>query len=306
VSIKPCRGGSSLLTLTRVGLGLGLVCLGLGRSGDASAQPGPQVAASSAPALVPLKPATVAKLKSSDANEVKAALDEARLSGKGAAAAAPVIVDLLEKGLTYPLTEAAIDTLGDIESEPSSTTIAWYVRHRSVEVRRSAVRALVHTKGAPAIKALRVALSDEDARVRGFAATGLGSLKAKEAVADLFAALDHKVNEAAASIGQLCVPAECEALQGRLGRLPFDVVTSGLEQILFRPTAEVSDDAKVKLVGRVRELGTGEANRFLKDVQGRWPKTGSQRVKQAIDQGVQATSGSPGAAGAGSGSGGGS
>jgi hypothetical protein len=59
----------------------------------------------------------------------------------------------------------------------------------------------------------------------------------------------------------------------------------------------VSDDIKVKVVGRVRELGTGEANRFLRDVQGKWPKTWSQRVKQAIDQAVLATSGSPGSAG---------
>jgi hypothetical protein len=248
-----------------------------------------------APPVVPLSKASLAKLKSSDANELKSGLDDASVSGKAALAAAPVIADLLEKGLTYPLTEAAIDTLADLESESSSATLAWYVRHRSVEIRRSAVKALVRTKGAPAVKALRIALADEDPRVRGFAATGLGSLHAKEAVADLFAALDHKVNEAAVSIGQLCVPAECDALQARLGRLPFDVVSSGLDQILFRPTVEVSDDAKVKLIGRVRELGTGEANRFLRDVGARWPATWSTRVKQSVDQGIQATAGSPGA-----------
>jgi hypothetical protein len=68
-------------------------------------------------------------------------------------------------------------------------------------------------------------------------------------------------------------------------------MTGGLDQILFRPTAEVDDDAKVKLVGRVRELGTAEGNKFLRDVQARWPKGGSARVKQAIDAGVQATAG---------------
>ena len=69
--------------------------------------------------------------------------------------------------------------------------------------------------------------------------------------------------------------------------------------MLFRPAADVSDDIKVKVVGRVRELGTGEANRFLRDVQTKWPKTWSQRVKQAIDQAVLATSASPGAGGGG-------
>jgi HEAT repeat protein len=253
------------------------------------------------PAVVPLTAASLAKLKSQDPTEIKAGLDDARLSGKAATAAAPLIVDLLQKGLPYPLAEAALDTLGDIESEATSPTLAWYARHRSVEVRRSAVKALAHTKGAPAVKALRIALSDEDPRVRGFSATGLGSLKAKEAVADLFVALDHKVNEAAVSIGQLCAPSECEALQGRLGRLPFDVVSSGLDQILFRPAGEVSDDAKVKLVGRLRELGTAEANHFLRDVVARWPATGSARVKQSIDQAVSATAGSPGSSSSGGG-----
>ena len=109
-------------------------------------------------------------------------------------------------------------------------------------------------------------------------------------------ALDHHVNEAAGSIGQLCNPTECDALAARIGKVPFDVMTSGLDPILFRPKAEVSDDAKVKLVGRIRELGTGEANKFLRDVQKRWPAAWSPRIKQSIDQGVLATAAAPGTA----------
>lgn len=277
----------------------GVVLLLLGLFGAAHALAQQNKAQAGKPAAAPvvlLSKAALDKLRAPDANDIKVGLDEARLSGKGAVAAAPIIVELLQKGLAYGLTENALDTLGDIEWEGASPTVAWYARHRKVEIRRSAVKALVHTKGALAVKTLRVALSDEDARVRGFAATGLGALHAKEAVADLFSALDHKVNEAAVSIGQLCAPAECESLEGRLGRIPFDVVTSGLDQVLFRPPGEVNDEAKIKVVGRIRELGTGEANRYLKDVQGRWPQTWSPRVKGAIDQGIQATSGSAGSA----------
>lgn len=223
--------------------------------------------------------------------EVRAGLDDARLSAKAALAAVPIIVRLLEEGLPYPLTQAAIDTLGDIESDQASASLSFYARHRDVAIRRSAVKALVRTKGAPAVKALRAALSDDDAMVRGVAATGLGSLRAKEAVADLFVALDHRVNEAAVSIGELCGPSECEALEGRLGRVPFDVITSGFDPILFRPSAEVSDQLKVKLIGRVRELGTAEANKFLRDAEARWPKAASARVKSALQQGIQATGG---------------
>ena len=71
-------------------------------------------------------------------------------------------------------------------------------------------------------------------------ATGLGSMKAKDAVGDLFVALDHKVPEAAVSIGLLCAGNECDKLAAKLGSVAFDVVTSGLEEVLFRPPADVS------------------------------------------------------------------
>ena len=184
---------------------------------------------------------------------------------------------------------AAIDTLGDVEVESSSKTLAWYAVHRNPTVRQAAVKALARTKGPAAVTGLRHALSDGDAVVRGMAATGLGSLKAKDAVRDLFVALDHRIGEAAASIGQLCTPAQCDELAGKLGKLPFDIVTGGLDQVLFRPPAEIDDDQKVKLVGRLRELGTGEANKFLRDVQKRWPPAWSPRVRQAVEQAVLAT-----------------
>jgi hypothetical protein len=69
------------------------------------------------------------------------------------------------------------------------------------------------------------------------------------------------------------------------------VVTGGLDQVLFRPTADINDDAKVKIIGRIREQGTIEGNKFLRDVQKRWPSGQSPRVRQAIDQAVMATAG---------------
>lgn len=233
----------------------------------------------------------VAKLKSGEPSAVKEALDDARMAGPGAASAAPAIVESLSRGLSLELTQAAVETLGDIEAEAGSAVLAQYANHRNAKIRRAAVKGLTRTKGSSAATALKRALHDPDAVVRGTAASGLGALKAKDAVGELFVALDHRVNEAAASIGQLCAPAQCEQLAGKLGKLPFDVVTGGLDQVLFRPTAEVSDDAKIKIIGRLRELGTIETNKFLRDVQGRWPAAGSKRVKQAVDQAVAATAG---------------
>jgi len=233
----------------------------------------------------------VAKLKSGDEAQVKEALDAARLAGPGAAGAAAAVADALARGLSMPLTQSAIETLGDLESDAGAAALAQYVSHRNAKLRRAAVKSLTRARGAPAAPALKHALTDADAVVRGAAASGLGSLKAKEAVPELFVALDHRVNEAAASIGQLCNPEQCEQLAGKLGKLPFDVVTGGLDQVLFRPTADVSDDAKLKIIGRIREQGTIEGNKFLRDVQKRWPAGTSPRVRQAIDQAVMATAG---------------
>jgi HEAT repeat protein len=250
----------------------------------------PKVAAPQAPVFT-VSPALTQKLRSGDELQVRAALDEVRVAGKGAQAAAPAVAEALQRGLSLSLTEAALETLGDIEADTASPAIALYSHHRSPTVRRAAVKALAKTKGATAVKTLRHALSDGDAMVRGFAATGLGAIKAKEAVGDLFQALDHQVPEAAAAIGQVCAPQECDQLAAKLGRLPFDIVTGGLDQVLFRPPAEVNDDQKVKVVGKLRELGTQEAHKYLTDVQKRWPEGWSSRVRQSIDQGVLATAG---------------
>lgn len=239
----------------------------------------------------PSSDATMEQLRSSDEGKLREGLDNARIAGPGGAAYAPIIASRLEGGLSLALTEAAIETLADLEAATASAAVARYVSHRSVKIRRAAAKALARVKGPAAAPTLRKALSDSDAGVRATAATALGSLKAQDAVDDLFTALDHKVVEAAASIGQLCKNDKCVALAERIGRMPFDLVLTGVEAILFRPAADVSDDTKIKIVGRIRELGTQEANKFLRDVQGKWPKNGSARVKQAIEQAVLATSG---------------
>ena len=269
-----------------------------------------------------LSAASLAKLKSPDLDVVRAGLDDARLVGKKAAPAVPLIDGLLRAGLPYAMAEAALDTLGDLEPPDAAPVLALYARHRDVKVRLAAIRALgkadesrppekvsanvaanthdrTHDRVPPvAVATLRAALSDPDGGVRGAAATGLGALRATVAVDDLFLALDHKVFEAAASIGQLCAVAECEAFAGRLGKLPFDVMTTGLDPILFRPSSDISDDVKVALVTKIRDVGTRDVNRFLTDVARRWPKlqrkSALPAVKQAIDAAVMATISSPG------------
>ena len=78
------------------------------------------------------------------------------------------------------------------------------------------------------------------------------------------------------------------SLSSYLIKLSFDVVTGGLDQVLARK--EVSEDDKIKVIGKLRELGTVEANKYLRGLQSR-SQGASARMKQAIDQAIQATPG---------------
>ena len=234
------------------------------------------------------------ELESGDEKRMSRALEELEKAGEGAKDAAPLVQALLDRGASLKVLALALNAAGAMKQMTSSASVAPYVKHRAPEVRRAAAKALIKTRGPDAVKALRQALRSGDAVVRGTAATGLGSLLAREALADLFNALDHNVAEAAASIGQLCAPEECEKFAVRLGKQPFDVMTSGFDQILFRPATDMPDDQKIRIVGRLRELGTKDAGTYLADVAERWPKDWSRRVKQAIDSAVKATGGSRG------------
>jgi hypothetical protein len=247
---------------------------------------------------VPLPADAIKRLKSADAAQVQGALDDVRMSGRDGAPAAKTIVDVLDRGLSPALTLAAIETLGDTQSPAADEALAWYARHRDVGIRRAAITALGKLRGAVPAHALRGALSDPDEGVRGLAATEIGGLEGntqvKETVGDLFLALDHKVEEAAASIGQLCEPADCKKLAGKLGVVPFDVMAGALDQVLLRPPKDIDEATKVDIIDRVRELGTADVHQFLQDLQSKWPPKGSARVKATIDQAVTATTGSPG------------
>lgn len=232
-----------------------------------------------------------AELESGNEKRMLAALQQVEDAEDAGKAAVPHLEALARRGASVSVLSRCLEVLGGLKQSTSSLAIAPYYRHRVPEVRRSAAKALLKTGGPAAVKALRAALRSPDAQVRGIAASGLGSLNAREALPDLFAALSHNVGEAAASIGQLCKPEECEKLAGYLGKLPLDVVTSGFDQILFRSPKDMGDEQKIRIVGRLRELGTKDAGNYLADVAERWPKDWSKRVKQAVDAAVKALGG---------------
>jgi hypothetical protein len=216
-----------------------------------------------------------------------AALDAlAQMSGPNAPAAAAAVNELLGRGASVTVLVRALGAAGKLALPSSSAAVAPYTRHRISEVRVAATRALAGTGGPDAVAALRAILHGNDAPSRGFAASGLATLEAKEAVPDLFAVLAKDVPESAEAIGELCAPADCTKFADNIGKLPFDLMQSGLSPILLRPETEVPPELKLDLLERLRKLQTDEARKFLQTVRASYPEKGNAWVKYGLDQAV--------------------
>jgi HEAT repeat protein len=236
---------------------------------------------------------TEERLRSSDEGRVKGALDDVRAAGAEAAPLAPTISQVLGRGLPPPLAEAALDTLAEVDAKAAVQTFAMYTHHRSSTLRRAAARGLGRAGGDAAVATLRELLRDGDAGVRGLAATALGTLRARDAVGDLVLALDHRVTEAGLAVGQACEGTSCDQLLARLGALPFSVVGAGVEALLLRPAAEVDDERKLRIVSRIRELGTKEGHELLLRTQAKLGEAASPALKAALRDAIAATEASP-------------
>jgi len=228
-----------------------------------------------------------APLASGSEAEKLAALDElGKQTGVNAPAAAGAVNELLARGASVAVLTRALEVSGKLAQPSSTPVVAPYARHRSSEVRVAATRALATTGGPEAVKVLRDALHGGDRAVRGFAASGLATLAAKDAVPDLFAVLAKDVPEAAGAIGELCTGAECGKFAELLGRLPFDLMRTGLGPLLLRPESEVPPEFKLELLERLRKLQTDEARKFLETIQAAYPEKGHAWVKYGLEQAV--------------------
>jgi len=259
--------------------------------GKAPPKPAP-AAAKEKPAPAPAKGKLDVKeagdgLKSNEAARIETALVNIRVAGKdgGGKQLTAAIVAKIKDGLPRELLKKALDTLGDLEDPNAAEAGVMYLAHRDPEVRLAAVHCLGGSKGPVATKALREALGDLDARVHSMAATHLGTTKAAEAVPDLILALDKGVTSAAVSIGMLCDEKSCDGLLERMKSKPFDVISSGLEQVLARK--EIKDEYKIKVITQVRELASQKAREFLQSVRQAWPATGSKKVSDALDKAIK-------------------
>jgi len=219
--------------------------------------------------------------------EKLAALDElGRLTGPSAGPAAQRVNELLQRGASLAVLTRALDVAGKLGQTSSSAAVVPYTRHRTAELRSAATRALATTGGPDAVTALRALLHGGDRASRGLAASGLAMLRAKDAVPDLFAVLAKDVPEAAGAIGELCTGADCRRFADFLGKMPFDLMQTGLSPILLRPETEVSQEFKLELLEHLRKLQTDEARAFLETIRASYPEKGNAWVKYALEQAV--------------------
>jgi len=231
-------------------------------------------------------------------------------AGPGAAPAAVLVNELLARGGRPPVLLKALEVAGTLAQPSSTPAVLAYLRHRTVPLRRAAAEALRRTGGTEAVAGLRRALHDGDPGVRRAAVESLAKLGARESVPDLFLVLSKpeaacdcaqgdedcearcektgaSMPEAAAAIGTLCAPNDCQKLVDLLGKLPFGLIERGLGPMLLRPESEVSEAFKLDVIDRMRRLQTKEARKFLEVVRASYPEKGSVHVRHGLDAAIE-------------------
>ena len=224
-------------------------------------------------------------LESGDSAQMLGALET--IGNSGDPAGAPLVEALLGRGADATVLSRAIETLGVLGQPSSGAALAPYAQHRTPELRRAALRALIASKSPLAGDVLRRALRGSDASQRAIAARGLGELNVRAAVPELLTVLPKDVAEAAQSLGQLCVGAECEKFTGMLGHLRFETMESGMVPLLLRPQADVPDDVKLKLIEKLRRMATQPANQLIQTALAKFPADGSPQVKRGLERALK-------------------
>jgi HEAT repeat protein len=256
-----------------------------------SAAPPPAAPSKAKPAGAKSKldlPGLQKALESGDSAQMVAALET--IGNSGDPAGARLVEALLGRGADATVLSRAIETLGVLAQPSSGAALAPYAQHRAPDLRRAALRALIASKSPLAGDVLRRALRGSDASQRAIAARGLGELNVRAAVPELLTVLPKEVPEAAQSLGQLCVGAECEKFTGMLGHLRFETMASGMVPLLLRPQADVPDQVKLKLIEKLRRMATQPAHQLIQTALAKFPADGSPKVKLGLERALKGLS----------------
>lgn len=199
----------------------------------------------------------------------------------GTPEAADAISLRIRRGLPRQLVVPFVETLG-ILHQPNAGPVLLEVAivHRHPDVRVAAIRSIQSCRPSGAASVVRARLGDPSPNVRAAAAVALGALRDRDAVDPLFLALDRQLYEAAPALANIISGDEIGRLTGYVGRLPFDVMSPALTELLARE--DIPERRKLDLIAQLQELGTSEVKVFLEELADSIPATGRDaRVRQA-------------------------
>ena len=225
----------------------------------------------------------VALLSAGDAAQIRAGIENLGLLGS------PRAVDPLaariRRGLPAALLEAALDTLTVLGREEAGPVLFELTSHRRSEVRAKAIEGIIACRPRGADRALATALNDSEPRVRAAAALGLGQLGARTELDSLFLASDRGVGEASTALGQLAQAADVARILAYIGRVPLDLVSPALNEVLAR--RDLPERNKLDVIAELQELATGEAKTFLRDFVASLPQNATtQSLRHAAEDAI--------------------
>ena len=219
----------------------------------------------------------IALLDSPNSEEVQHGLE--KLGEIGTAAIVPPLVQRIRRGLPFPLLIIAIETLALSGRREAGPILFELMSHRRLDVRVASIGAAIACRPRGVGEALVSMLNDSQPRVRSSAALGLGQLGDPSHIDTLFHAFDRGILESATSIGQLARPADVQRFLSYLGRVPFDNLIPGLNEITNR--SDVPQRVLLEIVAQVGELATDEVATYLDE----WAETlPANSVRNAIEE----------------------
>ena len=240
-------------------------------------------AAGEAPIPVPTMaelPAIVAKLKSSDTNQVREAIDQ--LTVLDSAEAIAPLAELLRSGQPDALTDRALEAFAALQKPESISVLVEFTHHRRGGARRRAYQALasIHDSRVPAL--VERGLRDSDRNVRATCALSLGEIHATSSVNILFRAFDRGVLEAATSIGKVGDAQAVERFSQSLGRQPLSVMLDGYDQFLRR--ADIDEKVKLGVVAKLGEVSGPIVKTFLRQYLGTFSERDRGELRHAVEE----------------------
>jgi HEAT repeat protein len=189
------------------------------------------------------------------------------LGGLTAPNAGDPLIEMLAAGTTPVRAQAALDALGKIAAAGALASaraveiLELYSGHRTVEIRRRAVKALGDIKDAAVVPTLLARLGDEAPEVRATAGESLAARKEMKASPRLFALLKRGDAGAAAPLAVLATPDLVPQIAELAGTVDDGVLATALGEYVKR--TDVPDKLRVDVLRTIGHLSGAAATTAL-------------------------------------------